>query len=133
MKPQSRAPPSRVCAITGPSTVNAPAWTALTNANWSTITQSQVRVRNSRQPVPSSARKLDPSILRFAGSRIAPMKSAPRPKVAASIAIAVPGPKPATSSPPSAAPPIDEALRTSRSRAFAVCSSAGGTVWGTIP
>ena len=101
--------------------------------NWSTITHSHVRERNSRQPVARSEMKLCTSARDTSSSRISATIPAAARYVAASNAIATPGPKPATMKPASAAPPIAVAFRASASSAFASCSSAGGTVCGVTP
>ncbi len=103
------------------------------NENWSTIAQSQVRDRNACQPSARSRRKRVASSRTAGGTRIAAAKSAPSAKVAASIAIAQPGPAAATIAPPSAAPTTMLELIASRSSAFACWMTAAGTVWGMIP
>jgi hypothetical protein len=61
------------------------------------------------------------------------VNGAAAPKLAASIAIAQPGPAAATSAPPSAAPKTLAAFSAGRSRAFACWIIASGTVCVTIP
>jgi hypothetical protein len=63
----------------------------LTTPNWSTITQSQVREANSRQPRARSARKVDDSMWRLEGSRMAAVSAAASRNVAASTASPVAG------------------------------------------
>ena len=60
IRPQSFAPPRSLWATTGPSTAKAPEWTAFTSENWSTITQSHLRVRNAFQPTASGPAQAPP-------------------------------------------------------------------------
>ena len=101
--------------------------------NWSTIAQSQVLERNSRQPTASSCRKLGARSRTTSGSRISAISAAARRNVAASTAIAQPGPNPATRKPATAAPPIIAVFIASWISAFACWSREAGTVCGITP
>src|SRR5262245_9491369 len=103
------------------------------NPKATTITHSQVRETNSRQPSWSSARKFGAPSRRPRATRISARKTALAKNVPESIAIAQPAPTAATSTPPSAAPPIDATFSAIRSNAFACWSRGSSTVCGTSP
>ena len=95
-----------------------------------TITQTQVR---ARQPSRRSRRNDCGGSGTCTGSRSSERKKALTPKLAASTAIAQPGPTPATSAPPIAGPTIPaDAIEMPRS-AFACCSRSALTVSGVNP
>jgi hypothetical protein len=103
----------------------------LMKANWTTITQSQVRAQNSRQPSASSRIMLADWVPVARGTRIPPIMAAATKNVAASIAIPQPGPATATTTPPSAAPTIVVTLPPIRITTLAGRSMSAGTVCGT--
>ena len=114
--------------IAGPSTFEAPCSTALTTPNWTTITQSQVREVNSRQPCAAREEVRAAPCRSARGTRIAAMSSAATPnEVARRSRAPSPGPIAATTRPPSArADDRREPLRPSRRSAFACCSFDSG-------
>ncbi len=87
-----------------------PAREALMNMNWTTITHSHVRERNSPQPSRSSWRKLEAAWRAATGTRTWTTNAALTRNVAASNASAQPAPTPPTTSPARPAPTIDVVL-----------------------
>ena len=127
MSPHAAGPPSDRSAIRGPRTKKLPMPIALVIAYCAEMSQTQRRVRNSSQPSINSranafrAARTFGSTTRTARRRIALTK-----KLAASIAIASPGPNAATSTPPTAAPPIRAPFRERPSSALASLHAVPG-------
>ncbi len=133
--PQPRSPMVSL-ASTGPRVNQAPAWIALSTANATTTTHSQVVPVKIDQPSRSSVSIDSWASSRSrgrAGIRTRDRKATTSSHIVASTASAQPGPTVTTRTPASVGPTTASAPRDIDSSTLADCSCARGTNWGTTP
>ncbi len=103
---QPAAPPYFSRASTGPMTSSAPRSTMTMKLKERVMTQTHLNETNTRQPWTRSPSMDSPESFGFDTCRNVKTSSPATRKVIASMAIAIPDPKAATSSPPIALPAI---------------------------